>query len=485
MSVYIELSTQSLAFQSNAQQQASGTRRAGARTARRPLRGLEIKEDTYAILKAVLPDGTAIPLISQNSFGGQSTEWTNFMLQSVQEARVEKQQMIETFGDTYVWFFGESPRFLEVSATLINSNDFNWEAEFWANYDKFFRGTKLTELGARLYLCYDDTIVEGYMMNAQAQKNSQQPLEVPLMFRLFVTGTANVSNVGSDKFPIRNSVMGQLPAGLDLTKPFNGDQLDALAKLNGKYLKQDEDWLDVLPDRPLRGLISDNTDELVGPEPSPFVTPVDKVESLDDLLAGTLAAMRDFNALTDQLTALLDPKKGGFPNLNPKNGLMSPKEAWSKLKKGYADAKATKKRIEKTYKKVTAVTDQIDDFANDPAGFVGKKITDSSQYKKAAAAYEDATDWAETARNDTFGKDGVLYQAAHGTQAVLNRLGYDTGPEVGYYTPSRGTPPRSTVTKTKTIASPVSTLQGTQNTDGGDSSDYKKAIFLVITARSP
>jgi hypothetical protein len=215
LAVFIELVTDAFADSFNRKATDAGrARRAGASRVRRPTRGLEIKEDTYAILKVILPTGEELPLLD-SSVDGPSTSYSNFILQSVNEARMEKHQIVETFGEAYIFFFGEHPRFLDCQAVLLNSNDFNWEAEFWANYEKYLRGTKLVEMGARVYLFYDDTIVEGYMLQAQASKTSDMPLSVQLNFRLYLTNYQSISMVGSPNFPIRASV--NLPPSVDLT----------------------------------------------------------------------------------------------------------------------------------------------------------------------------------------------------------------------------------------------------------------------------
>lgn len=225
MSVFITLTTDSFATTfNNAVTNAASTQRAGANNARRPMRGLEIKDDTYAILKLVAASGNPIPLYDSSSPTGKSTDYTNFILQSVQETRMEKHQIVETFGEPYIYFFGESPRFLDVTAVLVDSNDFNWYAEFWQNYDQFFRGTRSVELGARTYLFYDDNIVEGYMLNATARKTSESPLMVMLQFRLYLTNYQNVTFVGSPNFPIRSSI--ELPPSVNLT---SSDAYDVIA----------------------------------------------------------------------------------------------------------------------------------------------------------------------------------------------------------------------------------------------------------------
>jgi hypothetical protein len=207
MSVYIELTTDAFASTFTQQQNnVSPSGRAGIANARRPLRGLEIKDDTYAILKVVQSNGVEIPLIDSGAVGGTNTQYSNFLLQSVTEARMEKHQIVETFGESYIFFFGESPRFLDVQAILVDSFDFNWYAEFWANYDQYLRGSKSVEMGARTYLFYDDNVVEGYMLMAQASKMSEQPLQARLTFRLFLTNYQNISFVGSDQYPVRATV---------------------------------------------------------------------------------------------------------------------------------------------------------------------------------------------------------------------------------------------------------------------------------------
>jgi len=183
------------------------------------MRGIEVKEDTYAIIKVIQADGTELALFDAGSPDGlTSSGYANFLLQSVQEARMEKHQIVETFGDAYIFFFGENPRFLDVQAVLLNTHDFNWRAEWWQNYHEYLRGTKLAELGARIYLFYDDIVIEGYMMQAVAQDTSQEPYTVALSFKLFITNYSNISFVQPPEnalYPIRSSV--QLPEEIDLT----------------------------------------------------------------------------------------------------------------------------------------------------------------------------------------------------------------------------------------------------------------------------
>ena len=170
---------------------------------RRPTRGIQIKEDTYATIRLMLNDGTTIKLVNAGSRTGGIIDGkmvsevnSNFFIQQVQEERVEKSQIVETFGEAFIFFFGERPRVLSVQGALLNTFDFNWEAEWWWNYDNYLRGTKCVEQGARLYLMYDETLVSGYVMATSSTKQSEQRNFVPFSFQLFVTDWASVSRLG-------------------------------------------------------------------------------------------------------------------------------------------------------------------------------------------------------------------------------------------------------------------------------------------------
>lgn len=303
MAVFIEITTD--AFQENFARKsaaAQASRRAGAARVRRPLRGLEIKEDTYAIIKVIQADGTELPLLDSGTETGTGTQYANFILQAVQEARMEKHQIVETFGEAYIFFFGEAPRFLDVTAVLINSNDFNWEAEWWANYNAYFRGTKSVELGARTYLFYDDNIVEGYMLQAQAVKTSDQPLMVQLTFRLFLTNYQNISFIGDPNFPTRSSIT--LPDSVpSLSQGLNSEQINALV---GNQVGFDSNGFalggfDLQVNGPLRSRFVDNLDEFTGPPPEGGPNPFD---ALRQQVERDLAEASDLTQiLVDQLSA--------------------------------------------------------------------------------------------------------------------------------------------------------------------------------------
>ena len=107
---------------------------------RRPYRGIQLGEDTYATLQVWRPNtDKGIPL--RDSGGNMddpdapgtgikaSYAYANFVMQAIEETDEEKSQLVETFGEDYMFFFGRRPRLIQVQAVLVNSEDFNWRSE--------------------------------------------------------------------------------------------------------------------------------------------------------------------------------------------------------------------------------------------------------------------------------------------------------------------------------------------------------------------
>lgn len=220
-SVFVEIQTD--AFANNLQlMTVPGTRDQSG--VRRPYRGIEIKEDTYSIIKVVKADGTQIGLVDaggdqkpnrgttsalsgiagpENNRSAMTTtyNYSNFIIQQINDIRQEKSQILETFGEPYIFFFGERPRILNVTGLLMNTRDFNWRTEFWYNYENTLRGTKLVEQNARIYLYWDDIVVEGYMLQATARDDADMPYHIPFSFNLFVTNHTYLSKIGDENYP--------------------------------------------------------------------------------------------------------------------------------------------------------------------------------------------------------------------------------------------------------------------------------------------
>lgn len=436
MAVYIEVETSSLAYRAQLLGSSDGiSRRAGLRSARRPVRGYEIKDDTYAFIKAVDSTGQAIPLISESGTDGRVIGWTDFLIQTASESRMEKHQIIETFGEPYLFFFGEHPRFYDISAVLLNTLDFNWEANWWENYNRYFRGSKLTEMGAHLYIGFDDTLLEGYMLQAQSQKSAQQdPLLVQLSFKLFVTGYFNVSAVGSGDYPVRPTMA--LPPGIDLTAPLDDNARRRLAYLSTARLSSaPTDMVIGSRIRPLRERIVDNTDEYIGtvPEIETLADPgvLDPFQSLwggVDSLGALMDSLKDLEALTGALKDI-EKAQEALDKLN-KLGSMSPKDAWKDLKKTWAKGK-------KLYNDIGKGIDTFDKESNalfaDPEKYATDKWNKSKFGQKVNDAYADAVEWAINARDDASeaaGDVGEFLEKAYAQDTTAKSGGKKEAPPV-------------------------------------------------------
>lgn len=292
MAVFFELTTDVFKERFDSKYARGNTSsQAGAPSVRRPIRGLEVKEDTFAVLKVIDLLGRDIKLYDSGTITGKGSSTTNFILQAVQESRQEKFQVVETFGDPYIFFYGESPRFLDCSAVLINSQDFNWQAEFWENYDKYLRGSKCAEVGARVYMFYDDKVVEGYMLQASAVTDAQMPMSVNLSFKLFLTNYRNISMVGDPNFPIR--------LGVDVSMATYGNE--TINPLTGQRAAG------------IRSLIIDNKDEWTGPQPASAYTVDPDNTEVDDLIRAAVDAAAANYANMNSVDSIAD---AGLNNAN-------------------------------------------------------------------------------------------------------------------------------------------------------------------------
>lgn len=182
----------------------------------RPLLGVQIKPNTPAFAQVVKSDGTIMSLLNYENAQTVTTRaddkkaiagmpspksaplketkaWTQWFLQSVKEERVEKTQLVETFGEPYFYAFGEKPRSLMFTGVLMNTVDYNWRSIFWQNWENNFRATKLIQNDARMYITFDDILVEGYPVSAMANQVADTPNLMVFSFNFFVTNYTNLS----------------------------------------------------------------------------------------------------------------------------------------------------------------------------------------------------------------------------------------------------------------------------------------------------
>ena len=118
---------------------------------------------------------------------------TKFFLEQVNEAREEKVQVIDTFGEWVAFFFGRKPEIYSYSGTLLNAKNHDWKNEFQFNYDNYLRGSQAVKQRATMVLQYDDVIVEGYMLNCAISQSSLADKSVPFQFTLLVINRSSIN----------------------------------------------------------------------------------------------------------------------------------------------------------------------------------------------------------------------------------------------------------------------------------------------------
>uniref|UniRef100_A0A7C3WXM8 Uncharacterized protein n=1 Tax=Dictyoglomus turgidum TaxID=513050 RepID=A0A7C3WXM8_9BACT len=206
MAVFIELEFDTFAKGGVAEEEVTlGT---ANMPVRRPLRGIQIKPDTYAYFRIIDKYGKSIPVLDAGGVDnpaepgtGVSERYTNFLVQAVSQSSSEKYQIVPTFGDPFIFFYGTQPRIYQVSGLLMNTFDFRWATEFWYNYNKYLSGTKCAENKAKIFFYCDGQLWEGYLLQCQANRTADNPNLVPFSFAIFVTREYITEPVGETAFP--------------------------------------------------------------------------------------------------------------------------------------------------------------------------------------------------------------------------------------------------------------------------------------------
>jgi len=163
---------------------------------RRPLRGTNRKEDIYAKISISRENGKTVD-IETSSSKKLAPYTSNFLIQQYSEVRSEKSQILETFGESYVYFFGERTPVMQFSGELLNTEDFNWKMEFMELYDKYLRGTKLVSSRTRVILTIDGLLFGGYLMDVRMDRTSAEPDRIPFSFTMVITNRNNLTTTRS------------------------------------------------------------------------------------------------------------------------------------------------------------------------------------------------------------------------------------------------------------------------------------------------
>lgn len=112
--------------------------------------------------------------------------YSKFIVEAVSESRTERSQIVETFGDFYVFMFGERPSVQNFSCQLINGSNINWVHDFMFMYDTYLRGTRCVEQNASALVTYGGKQISGLITNCSAQINAAVEGAVAMSFSVIV-----------------------------------------------------------------------------------------------------------------------------------------------------------------------------------------------------------------------------------------------------------------------------------------------------------
>jgi hypothetical protein len=247
---------------------------------RRPTKGFQTKKDSYALLEVKTRTGQNLLMIDSGgsidngniSYGPRNS---NFLIQSIDEQRAEKVQMVETFGPLYLFWFGERPTMLSASGVLLNSSDFNWKNEFLANYDMYLRGTQCAQNKTIIHFSYDDVIRTGFIQSCSVSQGSELNELVNFNFQMIVASSIDTSIIGYNQIPNEELAPEPTSAILDLSltdksegiyKPSGSKLLDQLSKgvnMYNTYKAQANNFI-TLAEKYLTGNVVQIPEDLTG-----------------------------------------------------------------------------------------------------------------------------------------------------------------------------------------------------------------------------
>lgn len=159
---------------------------------------------------------------------------TKFFLETVQENREEKVQVIDTFGEWIAFFFGRKPEVYTYGGTLLNAQNHDWKNEFQENYEHFLRGSQAIQNQATMVLQYDDVLVEGYMLNCTTSMTGAVDKAVPFQFNLLILSRSPMNPraiigmraLRSGGTNAEQALFNNMQEALDLTKEGRVDELE-------------------------------------------------------------------------------------------------------------------------------------------------------------------------------------------------------------------------------------------------------------------
>lgn len=185
------------------------------------------KKDNYAVLRVISGFSPSVgDLLNTNQDFKVQFQSNRFLIDNAQEGQAERVALIETFGETYLYAFGERPKMYSYSGVLLDTEGLNWLNEWRHAYRTRLRATSTLKMKARVFLVYRDVAREGVIVSTI---NAQNAVEL------------GVGRFSFQMFVLREYFLDGLP-NIDLQLP---SSVDFLAKSSSDESKAIEDNYDI------------------------------------------------------------------------------------------------------------------------------------------------------------------------------------------------------------------------------------------------
>jgi hypothetical protein len=111
-----------------------------------------------------------------------------FLLQSVTKPRMERFQIVETFREAHLFFFGERTKVYSITGQvlealdadaadddLISRDQYRWSTSLQMLYDTALRGSQLASAGNIATLAFEKVLLTGYPLQLQTTRTVDNP----------------------------------------------------------------------------------------------------------------------------------------------------------------------------------------------------------------------------------------------------------------------------------------------------------------------
>ena len=148
----------------------------------------------------------AMMYVANTTTGALEAMTNKFYLTAVQEERGEKAQLMETFGSSVAFFYGEKQKIYSFSGHLLETKSsvpkfehkYLWTSSLLKLWDEKLRATKLAEAGSRAVLTFQNNSIYGYPLNLSIMRGADQPTSTQFSFSMLVTNHKLMENNNID-----------------------------------------------------------------------------------------------------------------------------------------------------------------------------------------------------------------------------------------------------------------------------------------------